>query len=490
MKIETYPLEDHQLKLTVEFEPNQLVEAKQKAARKLANRIKIPGFRPGKAPYAVLARYIGEEAILEEGVEILVNDLYPRIIEEAKVEPYGPGKVENISSFDPLTIDFIVPLKAEIKLGDYRSIRIPYEPGTVGEEQVEEVLEDLRQRNALEEAVSRPAEEGDHLRIKLSASRFEGEIEDGEVIIPERQLSLIIAKKEENVQEEWPFQGFSRELIGLSVGERKNIVYSFPEDHPFEDLRGNTARISVEVEEVRARQLPDLDDKFAQIIGDYESLDQLKEDIRTSLRDHALESYNTEYVDRVIEQILGQAELKYPPQMVENEVDDVIHDLERRLHAQGFDLDTYLKTREIDANQLREEARPVAETRVKRSLVLYKIAEEEDIRVDSDELQTETVKTLESLSRFMPNSERKKVYSDNFIRGMAGNIYTEMRINKTLTRLRDIARGMVENELTVEPPGVESVIKSANETVEQGDAKGLLESADTDSATTNNETDI
>ncbi len=451
MKIETIPLEDHQVKLTVEIESEQLLEAKQKAARSLAKKIKIPGFRPGKAPYAVIARVIGEDAITEEGVEILVKDLYPKIIEEAKVKPYGPGRLENISSLDPLRIDFVVPLEAEINLGDYRSVRIPYEPGDVSENDVEEVLQDLRRRFAVEETVDRTAREKDHLIIKLEAWEFENN-EKGKTIISDRQLSVIIADKEEDTHEEWPFAGFSRELIGLSAGDNKRIIHSFSEDSPDEILRGKTIEFSIVVEEVRERQLPEVNDEFAKTIGDYENLNQLKDEIRKGLETRSLTEYNEKYDDLVLDQIIAQSELKYPPQMVENEIDEVIHSMSHRLSMQGFDLETYLKAREIDLDALREEARPVAEKRIKRSLVLYKIAEQENIQVDSSELQTETEKTLDTLSRFASDSDRRKVYSQSFIRSTAANLYVEMRIAKTLEHLRSIARGLIDDKAEGENP--------------------------------------
>jgi len=131
--------------------------------------------------------------------------------------------------------------------------------------------------------------------------------------------------------------------------------------------------------------------------------------------------------------------------MVENEIDEVIHSLVHRLNMQGFDLNTYLKTRDIDLKALREEARPVAEMRIRRSLVLFKIAEQENIQVESSELQTETERTIGVIGRFASDAERKKIYSQNFIRSTAANLYTEMRIGKTLERIRNIARGMIDD---------------------------------------------
>jgi trigger factor len=149
LNIEKQYQEDHQMKITVQVEPQALEEARQHAARKISKHTKIPGFRPGKAPYSVILRTVGEAAIFEEAVEILATDLYPKAIDEAGIEPYGPGQLENITSTDPLTFEFIVPLDAEITLGDYHSIRLAYEAPVIEDGDVEKVLNDLRERQAV-----------------------------------------------------------------------------------------------------------------------------------------------------------------------------------------------------------------------------------------------------------------------------------------------------------------------------------------------------
>jgi trigger factor len=167
LKIESQLQDDHQVKLVVEIDPEMLVQAKQRAARQISRRTKIPGFRPGKAPYPVIQRHVGDEVLLEEGLELLISDLYPKIIEESGFHPYGPGRFDELASIDPVTLEFTVPLMAEVG-GDYRSIRFPYELPEVSEFQVEEVLQNLRQRQSVEEPVERPIQEGDRVNIRLS----------------------------------------------------------------------------------------------------------------------------------------------------------------------------------------------------------------------------------------------------------------------------------------------------------------------------------
>ncbi|UCD41980.1 MAG: trigger factor [Chloroflexota bacterium] len=474
MKIETEKLEDHQVKLTVEVESEQLETSKRKAAKKIAKRIKVPGFRPGKAPYQVIRRQVGDEALLEESLEILVQDIYPDIIEEAEIEPYGPGNFENLVSLDPLTLEFVVPLMAEIELSDYHEIRFPYELPEITDEDVEAVENDFRQRQAIEETAERPVEVGDHVYFKVSAKRFEEEeeVEEGS-LIEERSSSVIVADEEADTSAEWPFDGFSRELIGMSTDEDKTLLYTFPEDSQFESLRDVTAEFSITIEDVKARILPELNDEFAQSLGEYEDLEAMEKDIRESLEQRAEETYNSEYDDQVIDEIVENSTIKYPPQMLENEINNVIQQLTSRLANQGLDMDIYLKTREMDEEDLREETTPVAETRVKRSLVLLEIAREEEIDVSEEELQEETERTLESITRFMSESDRKQFDEPTAMMNLAGNIYAELRMNRTLEYLRAMAKGESEAEAEDELETVEGESENADQSGEDGPSEEI-----------------
>ena len=475
LKIETQLLEDHQAKVVVEFEPESLEQAKRRAARQIAKRTKIPGFRPGKAPYNIVQRHVGDEALVEEGIEILVNDQYPEILKEADIQPYGPGKLENISNLNPVTLEFIVPLAAEVELGDYLSVRFPYEQPVVSEQEIESVIQNLRQRMAVEEKVERPIEEGDRVHLRLSAIR-QGNEESGIPLISERNHSLVVALKSEDNRNEWPFSGFSRELIGMSKGDHKTLVNTFSEESEYESLRGVTASYEIKIEDVMSRTLPEPGDEFAQTVGEYEDYAALIKDIRETLERQATQNYNNEFDDQVVNTVIAQSIVKYPPQMLEDETNEVIHQMGHRLENQGLDLETYKKTRGLDDQGLHEEAQPVAESRIKRSLVLHKIATEEDIQVSQEELQAETGRTLEAMAGYMDKEQLRKLTTDqNYVSGLLGNIMAEMRVEKTLDRLRAIARGEMDS---LEEPIVDDESKTNLDEIspsEEIDTKELVE---------------
>lgn len=452
MKIEQQLLEDHQVKINVIVESEVVEQTKQKVARQLARKVKIPGFRPGKAPYHVIQRFVGEDRIFEESLEDIVEKLYPEILKETGIRPYGPGKLENIAELDPLSLEFVVPLAPEVELGDYRSIRIPYQPVQVDDADVDQALENLRERQAIEEPANRPAEKGDHIFVKISAEQLDPGEDEEVTLFEERSLSFLIRESpkpgEEIDDQEWPFSGFSLELVGLSAGESKTMSHSFSEDSSWDSFQGKNVAFNVYVEEVKSRSLPDLDDEFAQTIGEYENLEALIAEVRHTLESEMRTKTDDDYDERVMNQLVEKATIKFPPQMLEDEIDEVLNRLENRLKAQNLDLQTYMKTRQIDEKGLREEARPVAETRLKRSLVLAEIADLEDIQIEKEELQAETERTLEAMSRFMSESELRRIPQEDLLPNLVGNILAEMRAARSIEHLRSIAKGEAEMEET------------------------------------------
>jgi trigger factor len=447
LKIEQQYLDNHQVKLIVEIEPAPLEEAKQRAARKLSQRTKIPGFRPGKAPYPIVLRTIGEETILEEALDLLVKEIYPKVIEEAKIKPYGPGSLENMPKLDPPTFEFIVPLEAEVTLGDYIKVRFPYKLKSITKKDINRVLDDLRDRQVILEPVDRPAQPGDQVFIILNVRRTQPS--DGETanLVNDRRMPVVIAPPKTGNKDEWPFPGFSHRLNGYSKGDEKTFTYTYPEDADFETLRGKEAEFQVKVEEVKSRTLPELTDEFAQSVGEqFDSLATLTEDIRKTLERQSKEEYDSTYNDKIMDELLKDATIKYPPQMLDHETDLFIDQLENRLAQQNLDMETYLKMRKIDADSLRVETKPLAEQRLKRTLVLLEIAKAQDIHVEDSELEAETMRTLDELSHIMTPEKARKTLTNEFVRGMIGNIGADLLIKHTWDYLQSIARGESDEE--------------------------------------------
>lgn len=470
LKIETTPLDDQQAKIRVEVPTAQMEDAKRRAARKLASRVKIPGFRPGKAPMPVVLRQIGESTVIQEALEIVVDEVYPQAIEQANIRPYGPGSLENVIQMDPPILEFRVPLEAEVELGDYRSLRQPYEPQPVADEKVVEALENLQERQAVIEPVDRPAQEGDLVTVKISAHRADPAEDQATEIIRETTLPVLI-KSEESPDKEWPFPGFSRHLIGMTAGETLQIPYTFPEDAEPVNFRGVDAMFEIAVETVKSRVLPEIDDEFARSLGEFAdggfaSLDDLRKEIRESLEAEQRQEYNQEYDEAILKAAIAQATFRYPPQMLEREIDEVVHDLEHRLERSRLTLDLYMKSKGLDMDGLRQEVRPVAESRLKRSIFLYQLAQAEKIELDPQEVQSEAINTMSYLSQSLPKDQARRLSQREVRDNLVGNVMADMLMRKTVERFRKICSGEWPDEESTKAETVSAAEEDADQSSE------------------------
>ncbi len=437
MNIETTIQDDHQAKITVEVDPERLDAAKQRAAVKIARKVRVPGFRPGKAPYHIIARQVGEAAILEEAIEIVVNDIYADVIKEAGIEPYTMGTLSNIPQQDPLTLEFLVPLAGTAELGDYQSIRVPYEPPSVTEEEIQEVIEDLRARQAVIEPVERPAQDGDEVTVKMRAERVNAAEDQNPTLIREQSNPVVINAGDED---DWPFPGFSKQLIGMSAGETKEIEYTWPEDAPGEALRGTQAIFYVEVEAVKSRTLPEVDDDFlAELGGKFDSIESLRTEIHSFLLNQKLNTYHEGYDEQVLDKGVEGATFKYSPQMLHDETHAVLEELEQRLKKQGLDMEMYKKITGSDDDALHEQSRPTAEKRLQNALFMEELGQVEALVVDEKELRQESINMMNYLLNNTDPKELKKIDQENLFRQVVRDVYSQLRSRQTLERLRQIA---------------------------------------------------
>ncbi|HLD94146.1 MAG TPA: trigger factor [Anaerolineales bacterium] len=456
MKISQTALDDHQIQFSVEVEAQTLESARQKAARKIAQRVKIPGFRPGKAPYAVIEKQVGAQAIKDEALDIVLDDMYPRVIEETGIKPYGPGTLEKVhDDKEPQVFEFRVPLSPEVKLGYYKTIRLPFEDKPVTEQDVENILNNLREQNAVLQPVPRAAQEGDIAYILLSAERQTPK--DGKTaLLPERRYPVVIEKEDVDTKTEWPFPGFSRLLIGLKVGEEKTFPHTFAKDSEYEDLRGEASTFKLKVEEIKDRQMPELDDAFAQSLGNYKTVADLHTEVEKQLTENYKRQAEDEYENRIVEQIIDSSQIKYPPQMLHHEIHHYIEDMEPDLAARGLDIETYLKSRQITMDQLEEEVSPRVEERLRKSLVIMEVSRQESIEVPESEVQDLVEEKINRLQQALSAEDMRRVLVKDNLQGLVSRTLTEEVIRRTLARLRAIAQGETAMEEKENPESVET----------------------------------
>jgi trigger factor len=387
LKIEKTIEENHEAKLVVEVDADKMEQFKRRAARKISERGKIAGFRPGKAPYDMIVRNYGEQAIIEQAVDYFIDAEYSNILKEADVNPGASGSLESIDSLEPPKLTFRVPLAPEVDLGDYHSIRLPYEWSDPNQAEVDKALEDLRQMYATTENVEREVQEGDYVLVDLKSETEE---------LNRTGFAAFVRKEERDT--EWPYNGFAKELMGMKSGDVKTVKHTFPEDWDVETLKGKEVEIEATVKTIRAVTLPALDDELAKTVGAGETLDELKEAVKKDVEARSKADYDDKYFVDLIEKIKEGATFKYHQHSLEHEGEHVLEDLGQRLSQQGMDLDTYFKMRNTTREQfIEEEVKPVAQKRFERSLILDEIVRIEKLEVDNAALDMEFNQTLNNL---------------------------------------------------------------------------------------------
>jgi trigger factor len=388
LKIEKIIEEGHQAKLIVEVESEQMDVYKRKAARKVSERGKIAGFRPGKAPYHMVVQSYGEQAILEQAIDLFVDAEYSNILKEADVNPSAAGALESIDSLDPPKMTFRVPLAPEVDLGDYLSVRLPYEWSAPTESEVDKALADLRQMYGTTENVEREAQTGDYVLVDVKS-------ETAEMNRPGFAAFI----RQEPRDTEWPFNGFANEFIGLKPGDVKTVKHAFPEDWEVEELKGREVEMELTVKTIRAVTLPELDDEFAKTVGAGETFADLKEVIKKDVEQRSKSEYDDKYFVELIEKIKEGATFKYNDHSLEHEGEHVLEDLSQRLSQQKMDLETYFKVRNTTREQfIEDEVKPVAKKRMERSLILDEVVRREKLEVDNSALDAEFKSTLSALT--------------------------------------------------------------------------------------------
>jgi trigger factor len=443
LKIETQPRDDHQVTLIVELETEQMEGAKHRAARKISERKSIPGFRPGKAPYEVVVRSFGESIISEEAVDLLLDEVYPKALEEAKLEPAAAGSLEKVEYLDKKPkFTFTVPLAPTADLGDYRSIRLPYDWKEPGEDKNEEAIDELRRMYAKTESVNRPIETGDFVMIDLKGVKAKAS-EDEAPAFDRPGLPVFIRDNERD--DEFPFKGFSKELVGLNVEESKSFNHKYEKGYKDENLQGQTVKFDVKVKMVRGSILPDLNADFAKQVGPFENLEALRESVKANLATQSKAEYDDDYFVKLMEQIKEKAVIKYPPQTLDHELEHVMEDLKSRLAKQGLDMTAYLKSREMDEEKfIAEEARPIAIKRLERSLIMDELAKAEKIEVSQEMVQSsfeQTWNEYQSDAGFQKSMRGKSQPPKQLMNAMAMESANRAYVQQTLNRLKDIATG-------------------------------------------------
>ena len=444
--ISTSPRDDHQLDMTIQLGPERTEQALQRGAKVVAKKAKIPGFRPGKAPYVTVLRMYGKEAVLGEILDDLGEEVYREALETEKPDIYGQAALEDVK-FDPVTFKLIVPLRPTVDLGDYRSLRLDAPAVAVGESDVDATLDAARAAAATLQTVERAAALGDSVVVDIKGAVGDETIMDNQ----DWQLTL-------RGEGGW-LPGFDEAFIGLAAGDAKSFDLTYPEDSSSR-FKGQIASFQVTVKEVKAKVQPEADDEFVKTLGEYIDLADYRAkklaELTVDRAKEATEKLNEAAVDALVE----QATMAYPPAAVDETVHGMMSDLESRLSNIGYKLADYLRLNGKTVQQYHDELHEPAEKRLKGQLVIAELAKAEGITVSDEEKQAELDRLAERAETPENATALREVFGSE-----AGLrlIEADVRSEKTLARLREIVTGQAPELAPVADVAAEPATEAAAE---------------------------
>ncbi len=424
--------ENRQLALTVEVPKERVDKELQKAAKKVSAKYGVPGFRKGKAPFSMVVRAFGLSNLYGEFVDDLGQEMYKAAIEQEKIEPYAMAQLEDIQMEPSLAYKLVIPLEPVIELGDYRNLRVEQDAAVVDEEQINSRLEQYREQYAAWNDVTRPAQYGDSLTVDIKSSIADGDI----TVLDETDWEVTL-------DEETPMEpkGLDEQLLGMATGDSKEFDITYPEDSQSIHA-GKTAHFNVTIKNVKAYEKPELNDALAQLVGpDFNTLDELKENIRTSLADAEKSRLEGEYIDKALDAVLDISTLDYPPVVVEDQIDGMMQDLEGRLRQFGIqDINWYFQQVGQTPEQYRESIRETATKVARRNLVLSEILEKEKLVVSEDAIEERIVAMTTTENEEMKG--QAEMMANSLRNGAARQILVSQLLREQgLARLMAIVRG-------------------------------------------------
>ncbi|MBH60042.1 MAG: trigger factor [Dehalococcoidia bacterium] len=420
MKIDKGKIESQQLKLTLEVDNDEINNHLQKASAKLSNRLKIPGFRKGKAPMSIIEQIVGIEGIVEESLEHAVPDLVNKAIQEENIEFFSTPKVSIIDLQPKLKLEALIALKPITELLNLEKIKVDVEKEKVSAKEVNKVIDEIRDQNGTWAPVSRKAAIGDLVTID-----FKCDVDDEEVMNHSSIDLLLDLKFEENLK----MPGLMKKISGMEKNKKKKFNIELPDDYLSEKFRNKTAEYNVQLHEIKEKELPEIDDSFAKIVDpNVEDLKGLKKLIKTNLQTTADNKWDQELWDEYIKQAVDSSKFTIAELMVEQETNALIDQQKEMIKNQKIEFDDYLKQIDQTEETFEEELKIAAENRIKRALVIEEVMTHYEIEVQEEKVQEE----MEKWKKQQNNSQ----FTEEQV---SGEIKYSLKREKLLEKIKDIA---------------------------------------------------
>ena len=436
--------------LTIEPEERTVQRAMRKAARQISRWRPVSGFRPGKAPYAMVERIFGRETILNEALNDIAQEVYREAIEEADITPYEQGQLD-IETEDPLVLKVTVPLVPVITLPNLEELSIEPEPEvSITAEQIDQEVETVRRRNAEYEPVERPVEMGDQVTATIKG------VADEEEVIDREDVTLLL-------NDELPPPGFAEALIGMNAEETREFTLAYPEDYYDENLADKNVDLTVTVSTIRQVNLPEIDDDLAKTAGDYETVDEMRDGLAETLKARLEAAARERESEAAISLLVEGSTVEYPVAALNDEVQNALDSQRQRLEQIGYSWENFLQMTGQTEADLREEVTPGATESLVRRLVLTQFARDQEVTVSDEELGGQMAAYAS-----MYGQRAEEVMQQMRQSGAVMGLYANLVTNKAVTKLTDMLAGRDEEPEPVDAEmaeDVESVDGEAKETV-------------------------
>lgn len=382
MKVSAEKIENQQVVLTIEVEAAEVNKAEDRACKRIAGRVNIPGFRKGKAPKKVVEGHVGKEYIMDEAFDLIYPKAFADALKEQELEPVTRPDVDvvTLESGKDLVFKVTFTNRPTVTLGEYKGLNVEKKVAEIKDEDVDKQLANFqdRQGKLVDVPEGTAVSDGDFTTLDFKGFVDNEPFEGGEG----KDYPLQIGSKSF-------IPGFEDQLIGAKIGEEKEVNVTFPEDYHAEALAGKPAVFKCTIRSIKHKELPPIDDELAKKVSTFQTLEELKADIRKNLQENAERVAENEHRTKVIEMATNNITVDIPPVMIDNRVNTMVQEMAMRIEQQGLNMEQYLQYAGTDIAKIREEYRETAEKNVKTDLMLEEVAKAENIKVEAADLDAE-----------------------------------------------------------------------------------------------------
>ena len=422
MEAKMEKIEKNIVKFEITVEANKFQDAIKRAYNKNVKNFNVPGFRKGKVPMAIVKKYYGVGALMEDAINFAIEGSYAKALEENNIVPVDYPQIDIVTAEEGK--DFVytaeVTVYPEVELGEYKGLKVEKPVYEVTEDDVEARLKEMQEKNARVET----KEDGEIATGDTAVIDFKGFIDDVAFEGGEgKDYSLEIGSGTF-------IDTFEDQLVGAKVGDKVEVNVTFPENYGREELNNKKAKFDVLVKEIKVKELPEIDDEFAKEASEFDTLAELKADITKKMEEANAKRAENEYEDAIIKAVVDNAKVEIPTVMVEKEIDSMVKNLEQRLQYQGLNLEQYFQFRGTDEAKMREYMKENAEVKVKTDLVLEAVEKAENIEATEEEIKEKAVEVAKMYSA----SEDEKMV-ELLINSQKAALTADVKIAKTVKLL-------------------------------------------------------